>query len=57
VENKKTMMVKFRRIIFSTIMGSVPKVWPKKCNSGRHRAFTTLIVETLSQILIFLQKA
>ncbi len=30
VENHKTIFVKFRMIIFSTIMGSVNAVWPTK---------------------------
>jgi hypothetical protein len=33
VENQKSIGVKFRMIIFSTIMGSVYAAWPTKYNS------------------------
>ncbi len=35
VENQQTIDVKFRMIIFSTIMGSVHAVWPTKYNSDQ----------------------
>jgi hypothetical protein len=60
VKNKKTIGVKFRMIIFSTIMGSVHVVWPIKYNWENFRpgieAFTSTSLETLSQFLIFCRK-